>query len=130
MCHHDGGDDGDEGIAVGQQPVGGLGAPPGLSLRRTDAVQEGGRGRVTPRFLLLHVLLDVVFYDVAVVVALHRGGATGPQVTQREPCTLPTGCFQNSRNQLVEEAEAGSGCSGGLPVLSTDRLNMKMLTRR
>lgn len=92
--HHDGGDDGDEGIAVGQQPVGGLGAAVRVSVGRSDAVQERGGGRVTPRLFLLHVLLDVVFYDVAVVVSLHRGGPTGPQVTQREPCTLPTDCFQ------------------------------------
>lgn len=33
----------------------------------------------------------------------------------------PHGLFSNSRNQLMEEAEAGSGYNGGLPVLSTDR---------
>lgn len=96
VYHHDGGDDGDEGIAVGQQPVGGLGAAVSVSVGRTDAVQERGGGSVTPRFFLLHVLLDVVFYNVAVVVSLHRGGATGPQVTQREPCTRPTDCLQTA----------------------------------
>lgn len=85
--YHDGGDDGDEGIAVGQQPVGGLGAAGSGPVGRSYAVQERGGGRVTPCVFLLHVLLGVVFYDVAVVVSLHRGGATGPQVTQREPWT-------------------------------------------
>lgn len=94
VYHHDGGDDGDEGIAVGQQPVGGLGAAVGVSAGRSDAVQERGGGRVTPRFFLLHLLLDVVFYNLALVVSLHPGGATAPRVTQRDPRTLPADCLQ------------------------------------
>lgn len=33
----------------------------------------------------------------------------------------PHALFANSRNQLLEEAEAGSRSKGGLPVLSRDR---------
>lgn len=68
--------------------MGGLGAAVSVSVGRSYAVQERGGGRVTPCVFLLHVLLDVVLYDVAVVVSLHRGGATGAQVTQREPWRL------------------------------------------
>lgn len=78
--YHYGGDDGDEGVAVGQESVGGRGAAQGLSVGRSDALREqggggggGGGGSAAPRLLLLHLLLDVVLYDVAV---LHRGGAT------------------------------------------------------
>lgn len=95
VVYHDGGDDGDEGIAVGQQPVGGLGTAVSVSVDRSHAVHERGGGRVTPRSFLLHVLLVVVLYNVAVVVSLHGGGATGAQVTQREPWTLRT-LFANS----------------------------------
>lgn len=119
MRYHDGGDDGDEGVAVGQQPVGGLGPAVSASVGRTSAVQGGGGGRVHPCVFLLHLLLDVVFYDVAVVVSLHGGGATGPQVTQRGPWTLTadtrdTRDTVDSRNQLMEEAEAGSKFKGSL----------------
>lgn len=75
LSYHDGGDDGDEGVAVGQQSVGGLGAAVALSVERRDALC------VAPRALLLHLLLDMVLYDVAVVVARHGGGATGAQRT-------------------------------------------------
>lgn len=95
VVYHDGGDDGEEGIAVGQQPVGGLGTAVSVSVDRGYAIQERRGGRVTPRFFLLHVLLVAVLYNVAVVVSLHRGGATGAQVTQREPWTLRT-LFANS----------------------------------
>lgn len=78
VSHHDSGDNGDEGIAVGQQSVGGLGAAVALSVGRTDALREGGGGRsVAPRPSLLHLLLDVVLYDVAVVVFPHRGANGG-----------------------------------------------------
>ena len=91
-CYHDGGDDGDERIAVGQQSVGGLGAAVALTVGRSDALQErGGGGCVAPRGPLLHLLLDVVLDDVAVVVGLHGGGARGPQRTERGPWTRRDG---------------------------------------
>lgn len=77
VSYHDSGDNGDESIAVGQQSVGGLGAAVALSLGRTDALQEGGGSCVAPRTFLLHLLLDVMLYDVAVVVFPHPGGAAG-----------------------------------------------------
>lgn len=58
--------------------MGGRGAAQGLSVGRSDALREqggggggggGGSGSAAPRLLLLHLLLDVVLYDVAV---LHR----------------------------------------------------------
>lgn len=90
--------------------MGRLGPAVSISVGRSSAVQERGGGRVNPCVFLLHVLLDVMFYDVAVVVSLHRGGATGPQVTQRRPWTLTADIrdTMDSRNQLMEEAEAGS----------------------
>lgn len=60
--HHDSSDDGDEGVAEGQQSVGGLGAAVGLSVGRTLHEHSS----------LLHLLLNVVLYYVAVVVFLHR----------------------------------------------------------
>lgn len=89
LQYHDGGDDGDEGVAVGQQAVRGRGAAEGPSVGRRDALREqrgggGGGGRrrrrrscccLAPRLLLLHLLLDVVLYDVAVIHA--AGGAAG-----------------------------------------------------
>lgn len=89
LQYHDGGDDGDEGVAVGQQAVRGRGAAEGPSVGRRDALREqrgggggGGGGRrrcscccLAPRLLLLHLLLDVVLYDVAVIHA--AGGASG-----------------------------------------------------
>lgn len=92
--------------------MGGLGAAGSVPVGRSYTVHERGGGPVTPWVSLLHVLLGVVFYDVAVVVSLHRGGATGRQVTQREPWTL----FPNSRTQLMEKAEAGRKFKGSLPV--------------
>lgn len=89
--YHDGGDDGDEGIAVGQEPVGGLGTAAGVSVQ-----ERGGGSAAPPGLLLLHVLLHVVLDNVAVVVSLHRGGATGAQVTQRRPWTLPADCLQTA----------------------------------
>ena len=72
--HHDSSDDGDESIAVGQQPVGGLGAARLLPLGRTDAGRErGGGGGVAPRLLPLHRLLDLLLDDV--FMSLHGGGA-------------------------------------------------------
>ena len=97
MSHHDGGYDRDERITVGQQSVGGLGAAVALSVGRSDALQErGGRG-VTPCGLLLHLLLDVVLYDVAFVVFTHRGGARDPQRTQEGAWTRWTELFANKR---------------------------------
>lgn len=116
--YHDGGDDGDEGIAVGQQPVGGLGPAGRVPGGRSDAVQEPGAGRLPSGVLLLRLLLDVVFDHVAVVVSLHGGGATGPQVTQRGPWKPPTA----SKQPMVEEEQPGSRSKGGLPVACKDRL--------
>lgn len=97
MSYHDSSDDGDEGITVGQQPVGGLGAAVALSVGRTDALQERGGRCVAPRPFLLHLLLDVVLNDVAVVVFPHRGGARGPERTQRRPYTWRTELFANKQ---------------------------------
>ncbi len=77
--------------------MGGLGAAVALSVGRSDALQErGGRGCVAPRAFLLHLLLDVVLYDVAVVVFPHLMRAVGPQRTQRRPWTPQTDVFSNS----------------------------------
>lgn len=78
--------------------MGGLRAAVALSVGRSGALQErGGGGCVAPRVFLLHLLLGVVLYDVAVFVFPHRGGAKGPQRTQRVPWTQPAGLFANSR---------------------------------
>lgn len=103
--YHDGGDDGDEGVAVGQESVGGRGAAQGLSVGRSDALREqrgggggggGGSRSAAPRLLLLHLLLDVVLYDVAV---LHPGGATREQGTRTGPWrrSFQPALFANSR---------------------------------
>lgn len=103
LNYHHGCDDGDECVAEGQQSVGGLGTAVALSVGRSDALQErGGGGCFALRGLLLHLLLDVVLYDVAVVVSPHCGGATGPQRTQRGPWTQPTGLFANRRTAAGE----------------------------
>lgn len=81
--YHDGGDDGNEGVAVGQQAVRRRGAAQGPSYGRRDALREqrggrGGGGRCrcsAPRLLLLHLLFDMVLYDVAVFHAAGGGGA-------------------------------------------------------
>lgn len=46
---------------------------------------------------LLHLLLDMVLYDIAVVVYPHGGGATGPQRAKQVPWSQPAGMFANSR---------------------------------
>lgn len=99
MSYHDGSDDGDEGITVGQQSVGGLGAAVARAVGRTDALQERGGRSVAPRLFLLHLLLDVVLDDVAVVVVFpHRGGARGAEsraeTTDAPPCSE---LFANNR---------------------------------
>lgn len=92
--YHDGGDDGDEGIAVGQQAVGGLGAAASVSVGRRHAAQERGGGRLAPGLFLLRILFDVVLYNVTVVVPLHRGAAGTTDAL-----------FANSGDQLMEGAE-------------------------
>lgn len=88
LLYHDGGDDGDEGVAVGQQAVRRRGAAQGPSYGRRDALREqrcggGGAGGgcrcrcSAPRLLLLHLLLDMVLYDVAVFHAAGGGAAEG-----------------------------------------------------
>lgn len=125
MKYHHGGDDGDEGVAVGQQSLGGLGAAVAISVGRSDALRERrGGGCVTPRLVLLHLLLQVVLYDVAVVVSLHRRGARGPQVSQTGTMdgARQAGCLQTVERQLVveeEEEEAETGSS--FPVVNKDR---------
>lgn len=86
--------------------MGGLGAAGSVSVGRSPAVQQRGGPHLAPCVFLLHVLLGMVFYDVAVVVSLHRGGARGVQLAQQEPRRTSADWVQ-SQNQLVEEAEAG-----------------------
>ncbi|MEQ2164531.1 hypothetical protein GOODEAATRI_007661 [Goodea atripinnis] len=64
-------------LPEGQQSVGGLGAAVALSLGRTEALQQRGGHGVDPRCFLLHLLLNVVLYDVAVVVLPHPGRSRG-----------------------------------------------------
>lgn len=97
FSHHDRGDDGDECVAVGQQSVGGLGSSVGPPVWRTDAPQEGGGRGVAPGGPLLHLLLDVVLDDVAVVVSLHDGGRL---------------CLQTAEKQLTG---GGRGVGGRFP---------------
>ncbi len=122
MSYHDGGDDGDEGIAVGQQSVGGLGAAVALSVGRSDALQErGGGGSVAPRAFLLHLLLDVVLYDVAVVVSPHRGGAKGAHRTQQRAWTRRTELFANNRVTADRGRANRKQLPGCFPVVTEDR---------
>lgn len=93
--HHDGSDDGDEGVAEGQQSVGGLGAAVGLSVGRT----------LHERPSLLHLLLNVVLYYVAVVVFLHR--AAPPQ---------STALFVNKRQLTVGREIKASGQFPSCPL--------------
>ena len=129
-CYHDSGDDGDEGIAVGQQPVGRLGAAVAVSVGRSDAPRErgGGGSCVAPRALLLHLIVDVVLNDVAGVVPLHGGGATGRQRTQRGPWTQPAWLFANTRTAAVGGRGNRKHFPRQLPVVSKDRLLMTMRT--
>lgn len=105
LNYHHGCDDGDECVAEGQQSVGGLGAALALSVGRSDALHErGGGGCLAPRGFLLHLLLDVVLYDVAVVVSPHCGGAKGPQRTPSAPWIQPTGpdsCWRGAGKREV-----------------------------
>lgn len=105
--YHHGRDDGDEGVAEGQQSLGGLRAAVVLSVGRGGALRErGGGGGLAHRGRLLHLLLDVVLYDVAVVVSPHCGGAKGPQ---REPCTQP----KQSNNCRLNGGEGGGAATVG-----------------
>ncbi|KAA8592468.1 hypothetical protein FQN60_017923, partial [Etheostoma spectabile] len=114
VSHHDGGDDGDESITVGQQSVGGLGAAVALSVGRSDALQERGGSCVAPRAFLLHLLLDVVLYDFAAVVFPHRGGAKGPQRTQEGPWTRWTLALSASGDPSVELEFRDRGAKPGV----------------
>lgn len=76
----------------------GLGAAVARAVGRTDALQERGGRSVAPRLLLLHLLLDVVLDDVAVVVVFpHDGGVRGAEQTHGLPRNpRAPGCLQTT----------------------------------
>lgn len=111
VSHHDGGDDGDERVAVGQQPVGGLRAS--LPVGRGHAARARGGG-AAPRALLLHLLLDVVLDDLAVGGVRHRGRRGGGGGGGGDPRSRRTVCKQT--RQLTRGAgqpEAAAGLISG-----------------